>query len=56
MYYDGEVINQKKSAMYYLAAQYRKSPGSIEGDRRPPATIEFLQSRSKQRTSQIKDM
>jgi len=55
MYYYCEVINRKKSAVHYLAAQYRKSSGSIQGIRRTPARTEFPRSGSKRRTPRIKD-
>jgi hypothetical protein len=54
-YYDNEVINLKQSAVDYLAAQFRQSPGSIQGNRRTLARTECPRSGSKQRTSQIKD-
>lgn len=52
MYYDCEVINRKTSAVDYLASQFRKSPESIQGNRRIPARTEFPRSGSKQRASQ----
>jgi hypothetical protein len=54
IHYDCEATNRKISAVHYLAAQFRKSPESIQGYRRKPAKTEFPRSGSKQR-SQIKD-